>query len=444
MIPSLSPSINTTLRLWLISIVEWLLLLPVWVVLQAYFQTGETVVPWMYTLPLQSMAGVLLRRICNRRWKQLLASVMIGVAAGLLTAGWSVFSLPLIAGNCASAFFGLTVVTRIHRLRFFLIGLGLYLAATIAFIKIPLLEPNLALLTWSGSLCLVLALLDTNTSYLRYNSFPGEAARLPAGIQRLNRLYVIGFIALAAALAAGGGKVIGMLFLNTVRTIFGWISRLFNGTEEVIEPAAAPPAPAPEFPAGEVQEPGLLSMIFNILFYVLGAAAVLAVLYYGLRWLYRNSGGLFRRAVDALLAMLRKASPQETSPYQDEEESIFAWEKTVQGFRDYWRSRLIPGKRRDRWDNMNSSRERARWLYRQWLTARRSEGYEVKGYLTPQETGKDVARWAGGRSRQPKGGNDATAAAASEELLCLYNQARYGVAEPDSSEIINLKDKLKL
>lgn len=437
-----TPYIRTTLRLWVASIVEWLLFLPVWVVLQVYLQPGESVSSWMYTLPLLSMGGVLLRHWCNRRWKQLLAALLIGVTAGFITVGGEVYTSPLLAVSCVSVFLGLTAVSRSNRINLFITGLGLYFVASIVFSRVPLLEPELSLLTWGGSLCLVIALLDTNTSYLRYSSFHGEAARLPAGIQRLNRLYVIGFIAAAAALAAGGGKVLGTLILSTLRAVFGWLSRLFAGTEEEIEPAPAPPAAPPQFPAGETKEPGILAMIFDILFYALGAAALLVILYYAFRWLYRNSGGLFRRAVDALLAMLRKASPQETTPYQDEEESIFTWEKTVQGFRDYWRNRLIPAKRRDRWDSMSGSRERARWLYRHWLIARRDEGYEAKGYLTPQETGKDVAQWTRENARHQKGSVET--AAASEELLRLYNQVRYGGEEPDSAEIMNLKDKLEL
>ncbi|UQZ36602.1 hypothetical protein C2I18_25525 [Paenibacillus sp. PK3_47] len=439
--PRMSPYISTTIRLWAASIVEWLFFIPAWLVLQTYFESGNPVIPWMYTLPLLSLAGVLLRHYCNRRWKQFPVSLLAGAAAGMLTAGWSLYAIPLIAANCTAVFMGLTISSRSNRFRLFLTGLGLYLAAAIAFQRIPLLEPHLGFITWTGSLCLVLMLLDTNTSYLRYSSYAGETARLPAGIQRLNRMYVIGFIAAAAALAAGGAKIIAALFVGVLGAIlkfFSLLSGLF--TQEEVSPAPAPQAGIQEMLASEVKEPGILALIFDILLYVIGGAAGIAILYFLLRWLYRNSGGLFRRAVDKLLAMLRRETLTETSPYRDEEQSIFTWEKTIQDFRNYWKDR-IPGKRRDRWESMNGERERARWLYRQWLNARRTEGYEAKGYLTPRETGKDVAQWSGSRAKQRKG--SIGAGAESEELLRLYNQARYGGEEPGSGEIIQLKDKMK-
>ncbi|KWX85337.1 hypothetical protein AMQ83_25380, partial [Paenibacillus riograndensis] len=73
--------------------------------------------------------------------------------------------------------------------------------------------------------------------------------------------------------------------------------------------------------------------------------------------------------------------------------------------------------------------------------AKRAEGYLQRNYLTPQETMADIAEWNAGRKRQRK--NEA-AAAASAELLQFYNQARYGAAELPESEVLRLKEKLKL
>ncbi len=436
-----SDPLKSASRLWLYCIVEWLLFLPVWIVLQKYLQSGAALLPWIYTLPLVSMTGVLLRQKCNRKWKQLLAALILGTLAGFLAGAFALKEIPLYAGAALCAYLGITAAGRDNRLRIYVAGIAVYFAATIAFARIPLLQPSVAGLTWSGSLCLVLALLDSNTSHLRYISFSGAGTPLPAGLRRHNRLFVLLFITVAAVLAAGAGKALGTLIWHAVQAFFGWLGRLFSGSGGTAPPQEAPPPVMPEMPPAETQEPGLLLMLLNYAFYALGAAVLAVVLYYGLRWLYRNTGGLWRRFIDSLLSLLRRESIQNDSAYQDEEKSIFTWEKTVQGVRDYWRNRLASPSRRDRWEGMNGGRERTRWLYRHWLNAKRAEGYLQRNYLTPQETMADIAEWNAGRKRQRKNEADA---AASAELLHFYNQARYGEAELSESEVLSLKEKLKL
>lgn len=435
------PRMKASLTLWLACLIEWLLFLPVWVLLQSYQQSGQAVLPWMYILPLLALAGVLLRHLCNRKWKQLLSALLLGVASGFLFGELSIFALPFIACSVLFAYLGMTAASRNNRNGMYIAGIAVYFTATIINTRIPVFESNLSLLTWCGSLCLVLVLLDTNTSFLRYSSFAGESARLPAGIRRHNRMFVLLFIVVAGLLAAGGGKAVGMLLWNTVRMFMNWIIALFNGTEEPIQPEAAPPAQPPELPPAETHEPGLLAMIFEVLFYAIGAAAILVLLYYVFRWLYRNTGGVLRRALDALLSMLRRETPQEHNAFQDEEESIFAWGKTVQGIRDYWSSRLKLRRHSDRWEGMDGGRERVRWMYRHWLNSNRNEGYEVKGFLTPQETGADVEEWTGGKNRRRNG--DSNTPAVPEGLIRLYNQARYGEEEPQAAEVTALKNRLK-
>ncbi|OKP91682.1 hypothetical protein A3844_00715 [Paenibacillus helianthi] len=435
--------LKSTHRLLLNSIVEWLLFLPVWIVLQKYLQSGVTALPWMYTLPLISMAGVMLRQSCNRKWKQLLAALLLGVLAGILAGAFSLREIPLYAGAIISAYLGITAGGRSSRLRIYTAGIAVYFVATIAFARIPLLQPSVAVLTWSGSLCLILALLDSNTSHLHYSSFTGDGSPLPRGIRRHNRLFVLLFIAVAALLAAGAGRALGLFLWHAAQAFFGWVSRLFSDSSKPEPQQEAPPQVMPEMPPAETHEPGLLAMILNAAFYAIGAAALIVILYFGLRWLYRNSGGVWRKFIDSLLSLLRRESPQNNTAYQDEEKSIFTWEKTVQGVREYWRSRTTSASRRDRWEGMNGGREQTRWLYRHWLKNKRAQGYLQRSYLTPQETTVDIAEW--NESRKPQRKAQETAPdASSAQLLRFYNQARYGGTEPSEAEVRQLKERLKL
>lgn len=440
-------SFQANLALWISAFIDWLLLLPVWLVLQTYLQSDEAAVRWIYILPLIAAAGVLLRYKCSRLWQQLLAALLLGVLAGLLSSTLTLTGIPLAAGAAVSAFLGMTAASRVNRFRIYLAGITLYFIASIAFSQIPELQANVTILTWSGSLCLVLALIDSNNSHLRYSSLDSDSARLPEGLRRHNRLYLAGFVILAAVLAAGGGKAVGMLLWNAVRIFFTWLSRLSSGADEApLE--EAPPQAIQEFPAAEAGEPGILAAILNIGFYIIGAAALVVVLYYGVRWLYRNTGGVLRRAMDWLLTLLRRETQAAPAGYQDEETSLFTWEQTVQGVRDYLRSKLTPASRRDRWEAMDGSRARIRWLYRHWLRAKHTEGYEVKAYLTPQETAADVAAWSEGEKRQRK--SLGSQGQAYERLLGLYHKARYAdeeqseLPELSAEEIAALKEQLKL
>jgi hypothetical protein len=443
-----SSSFRHNFALWISAFIDWLLLLPVWLLLQTYLQSGEAAVRWIYILPLLVAGGVLLRHKCGRLWKQLLAALLLGVLAGLLSSTLTLLGIPLVAGAAVCAYLGLTTASRVNRFRIYLTGITLYFIASIAFSRITELQPNVSVLTWSGSLCLVLALIDSNSSHLRYSSLNSDAARLPEGLRRHNRLYLAGFIILAAILAAGGGKAAGMLLWNAVRFFFSWLSRIFSGSDEAPPPEETPPEMIQEFPAAEAGEPGILAAILNIGLYIVVAAIVLAVLYYGVRWLYRNTGGMLRRALDWLLTLLRRESPAAAAGYQDEETSLFTWEQTVQDFRDYLRSKLTPASRRDRWEGVDGSQARIRWLYRHWLRAKHTEGYEVKAYLTPQETAADVAAWSEGQKRQRR--RSGSEGQAYDRLLGLYNKARYadeelsGLPELSADEITALKEQLKL
>lgn len=435
--------LKMSLRLGFTCLVEWMLFLPVWILLQNYLQPGSPALPWMYTLPLLSITGMLLSRVCRRKWQQLLAALLIGATAILLSfPAPALLNLPLAVISVVFPYLGLTVGSRKNKIGIYVSGIALYFIAAIIMARIPELKSSLTLLTWSGSLSLVLALLDTNALFLRYSSFTVGTTRLPSGLRRHNLIFVILFIGVAAALAAGAGKTIGLLLLNSTRSILNWLTSLFSTEEKIQLPEDAPPPLTPLMPAAPDQNPGWLAMFLEILFYAIGAGVILLLLYFAVRWIYKNTGGVLRRGLDLLLSMLRRQVPEEHRAYHDEEESVFAWKQTLEGFRHYWRDKWKTGAPRDRWEGMKDSRERTRWLYRQWLREKRADGYEAKKYLTPQETAADVNEWAEGRKRQRKG--DSANPELRDGLLRLYNQARYGGEEPPASEVSALKEKLKM
>ncbi|GGF68739.1 hypothetical protein GCM10010912_12250 [Paenibacillus albidus] len=436
--------IRGTLRLWGRCFLELLLSLPLWILVQVYALTGQPGTLWIYLLPLLSLAGVLLSTLCNVRWKQLVCALGIGFAFGFLAGGFeSRDSFICIASGGLCAFLGMTAPSRSSNTTTYWSGIALYFVAVLTFGQLPDLQSSVPVLTWSGSICLIVILLSTNSQHLRYSSFAGDEAPLPTGLRRHNRWFVAGFILAAAVLAAGAGKWLGALAWNAARALIGWFLQLFSGSEETPVQSQAPPPAAPVLPAAEATPPGLLAKLLDLSFYLLASLVIGFLVYYGLRWLYRNTGGIWHRVIAALLAMLRREQPQtEPAAYRDEERNVFTWEQAVRGMKDFLNRSLTIGSRRDRWDQTGSNRERARWMYREWLAAKRGKGYEIKRFLTPQETAKDVLDWTARNDKQAqkRGINDPS----SQKLIELYEQARYGDQEPTDAEVAALKAELKL
>lgn len=440
-LPSI-PFIRGTFRLWLSSCIELLLFLPVWIMFKVYFLPESIEWTWMYLLPLFSLAGVLLRTSLTVRWKQLAGSLFLGAVIGLLSGGISLSAIPMAVAGCLCAYLGMTAYGRLKSTRIYWTGVAIYFFSSFLFHKTPELQSAMPFITIFGSMCLILALIVINNNHLHYSSLSGETTPLPQGLRRHNLLFVILFVITAAVLTAGAGQAIGMLLLNFLRTLIGWLTSLFSGSTEQPLPESAPPAAVPEMPTGEVNEPGLLTAILNVSFYIIAIVVAAFLAYHALLWLYRNTGGILRRAIGILLSILRRELSQpDNGAYVDEEKSIFTWDKTRQSFTEYWRSKLISGARRDRLDPKSGNRERTRWLYRQWLRANKDNGYEVKSHLTPHETGLDVLKWTEHQRDQRTRikGNTSN----PNKLLELYDRVRYGEEEPTIADISNLKEPLK-
>lgn len=420
-------------------VLDGLFLYPLWLYLHSLTRVDTPESVWLAALFLTMTAGMLLRGLCRRRWRQLLAAPLLGLTGGLLVIGWNPWLLLFAAAGMVCGFLGLTSDSTASRDKRYIIGLGLYAVAALASSRIEAFEDHMPWITGLGSFCLLVYLLIRNGTYLRYSSFSSDSRRLPQGLRQHNRIFMVVLVAAAAFLAAGGGRAAGHLLFQMIRAFVGFVLHMFDGSPpRAMEepPKSAPPEDMPPAPSGES---GLFGLIADMVFYALGAAVLGFLLFHLTRWLYRNSRGWFRAFADRLLAMLLRESKERTTAYQDEESSIFRWEKTVKDITAYVKSKW-GSSARDRWEDMHGGREQARWLYRRWLGRRQASGYSVNRALTPQETAADAQRWLGdGKPRKGK----AEDAGAARRMLELYYQARYGPEEPSSSEAAALKEKLE-
>lgn len=473
--------LRQSVRLWLSCLMEHALLLPVWILFVVYAWPEALSFIWLGGMLLLSLIGALLSFPLRKLWQRGAVAICLGMGYASLPlillprlglSGSDIMAEParvfvivqaaafLVAGVVCTLQ-GLTAVAREGQYRLYWAAITIYFIAGVVFPRVPLLRDSVSLLTWVGVACVAAALFVTNHQHLRYNlDSTGSHERLPAGLKRHNRLFVTAIIVASLLLAAGVGRWIGGVLWGLLRGLLQWLTR--SPAPEPILPEEPPamPSPPPLLPA-EVQEPGLLAKLLNIIFYIFGGLVIAALLVVAVYWLYRHGGNIWRKGIARLLSLLRRESPPGSQEvYRDEEKSIFSWEDTLQGWRQA-ASRLfgVRGTATERWEEMQDSRERARYLYRQFLRKEREQGYSLKAELTPRETVEDICseqeRQLGLRKasgRRGKGNADSKSGPLDREqakgdsviqrLLRLYYPARYGDKLISEEELAELHRRL--
>lgn len=477
-----------TLRLCLGCLMEYVLLLPAWILFAAFLRPPEFPAVGLGLLPVLTLAGVLLGPRLRKLWQRGAVALMLGAAFNAVAIAWAggagslgFGSTPssggqtpaqgvavlllqiaaLLAAGLLCSMQGMTVRNRQGSFRLYWAGLALYFLAGIFYPRIEVLQGTVPLITWAGVFCLATSLFVTNHQYLRYSSHSGDSGeRLPAGLRRHNRLFVGVIIVAAILLAAGVGRWIGGLLMAMLRAVVRWLLRQPKEPEPLEQPEMEVPPLEPMIPV-ESHDSDLLSRILNFAFYAIGSLLIAALLGFALYWLYKNAGGIWRKAIDRLLSLLRResAAPKQAD-YRDEETSLFTWESTLQGWRKMGARLLRTGRPPERWEEMKDNRERVRYLYRLFLRKERERGYPIKPHLTPRETVEELRLEAGRRdesaakaagserrrfsfgvraSEKEKSRVQEESDAALSPLLRLYYQVRYGEETPRDDEVAELR-----
>ncbi len=432
-----------SLQLWGSCLIEYVFFLPIFLVAHVYLVPDWISFTGLMIIPALSLAGVLLRYYLPVVWKRFGFSLLLGtVYAAVASAGSKLGILLCLTAGAVAAFQGTSSDGRKNRQKLYWCGIGSYLLAWILFPRFSQLSALIPLITWLGVLCFAWTLLAANRKYLHYSTFSGEAAAnsLPHGMRRHNTVWIGSIVAVAVLLALGAGNRLGLLLLGLIRTIVRWLT----GHQKEIVPEQeeqAPEAPPMEMPfLEEPHEPGWLSQFLDVAFYVLGTTAILAFLAFGLYWLYKHGGGIWRRWFDRLSGILRrKGQYEQETAFVDEETKLMAWETAAQKWKR-WRAPFLSrfGKR-ERWEDLSDNRERIRYLYRSILRADQAEGYIVKPYLTPQETETELRNSAAApKAREAKSAWEKRRFAA-QALLGMYYRARYGNQELPDEEIARMK-----
>jgi hypothetical protein len=434
---------SRTLRYAVASWIELLLLLPVWLAIDAWIIPASMRGYWIAALPVLALFGALAGQRWMVLWKQLGVSVATGAAAAYLLpgAGVSLLGIAAFAAAGFAVFLGLTVSGRISEPKWLWGGLAIYFIAAFLFPRISLLEGTVPLMTAAGLLCLAIALFATNRRFLRDATLANNrSAAVPAIMRNHNGMFIGSILVAAIVLTALFGNAFGGMLFALLR----WLLHLLLSAEPTEVPEELPPAPPPANPGFQEAEgeSGLLGLILEIVGYVVGGVILLGLTAAVLYWLYKNFGGIVRVWVRRLLTFMRRSGRKaENDGYTDEETVVFSWEAVGRRMQESWLGRLVARSRTERWDDQATNRDRVRYLYRIWLRAAVDGGYEPKRQLTPKETASDIAEWSDAAAKvqasKRVGGESAGA------LLGLYYRARYGESDATDDEIEAVRRKLE-
>ncbi|MEK8129165.1 DUF4129 domain-containing protein [Paenibacillus filicis] len=437
---------GNVLRLWSYGLIEMLLFLPVGLLAATYgWPPADRMWPdswlWLSVLPLLLLVAAWIAARCTRLWQHLWIALLIAVPAGFLLGGTAYSPLIPVLITAVALYLGMTAEGRAGAFALYASGMGAYVIAAIAFSFVPELSPLLPVLTAAGLISLIVVLFSANAVYMRAVTLSGNRpVTITASLRRHNRLYVTVLLLAVIAVGSLGGAV-----WQAVKTLLVWL--LSGSARTRREAAPLPPleTPPPQLPPLVHQEPGWLAKLFNVLFYVIGTGVVLVLLVVGLIWLYRKAPDLWKASIGRLLALLRRSPDRQgTTGYVDEEQGVWSWGSFSGPLGRLWGGRQRPGRKEVRWEELQDSAERIRYLYRRWLRKKTELGYMPRPELTPRETAADIERW----SKERKGKKGAGEAASgqpdlNETLLELYEDSRYGGKRPGDARVEDLRQKLR-
>lgn len=285
--------------------------------------------------------------------------------------------------------------------------------------RVELVHPYKTTLNGLGFGTLILFFFITNRAQLLIATLAGNdraaASSLSQTVKRSSRIWLIGFIAVIAAVAYFQQVKQGLIHL--LHGIMAWLLGLMSSKAPPEVPQASPSAPPPmELPPASPHEPGwfgiLMQYLVQIVGYVLVIALVIGCLYLILMKLAPALLSFIRRFWKR---SLRREHSDATEGYIDEKEALLDWRELPNL---WWRkasSKLWPSSAREpSWSQLPNNQERIRYLYRVLIGQAGKSGYTFKRSLTPNETGWELTH------------QTQLAEASVRELTTAYNRVRYG------------------
>lgn len=291
-----------------------------------------------------------------------------------------------------------------------------------------------------GMCALILLLYITNERMLGEHQIVDATSRTFRMSLRINRVIItiISVILLAIALLRGLQQQIEEWIMNLIKRFFAWLTSF--DSSEVPEEMTTPP---PMEEMGEVIPPDepsmwwiILEKIFKYLAITLLVLAALLILVYGIRMIVKGIKKLIARLFNPY-----KLASDSNDGYIDEVEQLEPVAKRAKQAKRIKRGNIVLSVKN--WSEL-SSYDKARGLYTHVVKEQIESGFQYDASNTAKQTIEAVAVQA-----QPQVDRKTTQRIQRNEhnqedydqLLDVYNDARYGDKIPNESILQKLFDK---
>jgi hypothetical protein len=279
-----------------------------------------------------------------------------------------------------------------------------------------------------GMWALVTTLFTMNRGILhRANITYDDSVQLPKEVVRRNQIYVIGIVTIVFLFVAVTFGNLMDSFMRFLRQAIAWLLRRPAPEEQVAPEQPVPPPSMPQLDLGDAGKPNRflkwLEQVFTYLFWTALVIAIIVLLWFGLRYALKKLFPKLWHSIQQFLKRKQDFSP--SSGYEDEQSSLFKWDKIQRQMTQPW-DRLIHRFRRHevRYDELTNNRDRIRYLYRQCIMQEITKGFPWQSGSTPQETLKQVEEW-----------ETKLNAADLEDLARAYNEARYSDSDLSNERV---------
>ncbi|TXK78395.1 DUF4129 domain-containing protein [Paenibacillus sp. N3.4] len=320
----------------------------------------------------------------------------------------------------------------------FLFAFFIYLTGVPIMGRFVAFQPYMSWLHGLGFITLILFFFVMNRFQLLSATLAHRekaASSLSQSVQRLNRIWLIGFIALITLVAFFQQLQHGVIWV--IRSVLGWLVSLMHSEPQAEQPKPSPSAVPPLQLDAPSSEPGWFAKFLHIVeviaVYAIGLALIVLVIYLIFSKIIPLLASLIRRLMNrSLSSKLDDAS----EGFSDEKESLLEWKNLPRLWWQQAKKTWSKEKKSElRWTQLESNRERIRFLYKRLIQQATSEGYTYKRSLTPNETEQDLKA------------NKQLSQQTVHAITQAYNQVRYGdveVTDSQLNEVLQTTNKLSI
>lgn len=425
------------------SLLTLLLLLPVVLLVLPYLP--QTAHHWggtlLLALAVMSVLAVLLSRLTHQ-FHTLVPLAVLLLVSGLGPALFSWHPWPLYALFLfIASFIGVQTQRRHYPFlapALYWVGALLYLAVFVTALYLTPLRAITPVLEWGAAVSVIAALLGLNRQAIEDTTATRDDAPPPTrALIRHNQLYTALIVLIVFALSAL--TAIWRLFTALVRFVLREVAQFFlwilhAPTQQPTSPTHPPnPHPVSRLPVVHMERTGLGTTLLRDVLLLLFALAIVYALYR----LFRHVPSLWRY----LLSLLATRESQ-SHGYLDQIETLTRAERLppLQALRGIVRRRQRV--KEEAWQDLRTSGEKVRWLYRQMLRIGAVHGYTVRTHLTPSELARDIAPWLRQRPEETHlhaseitARLDQTLREQALDLSKAYSAVRYGAKEWPTEEV---------